>query len=284
MPAPWVEDRPGFFRITVAATNCYLVLAADGVTLVDAGLPASRKVLDALLKHLGLRVQDIDAVLLTHGHFDHVGVARSLHASGVPVRVHTADRRLARHPYRYRPAVARVPYLLTHPSGMPIIGRMAAAGALAVRGVDAEASVPPSGVMDVPGRPTVVHTPGHTDGHCAFFFGPTASCCRGTRSSRWTRTRACAVRRSSRTPRRRMLRSHCAPSTPSSPPGPPSSCQVTAIPGRRAWHRPCSGPGSWGRTDVRNHRSREPRSPGDRGSTGACSVGDAGLEPTTSSV
>ncbi|MDT3317091.1 MBL fold metallo-hydrolase [Microbacterium sp. KSW4-11] len=170
MPAPWVEDRPGFFRITVAATNCYLVLAADGVTLVDAGLPASRKVLDALLKHLGLRVQDIDAVLLTHGHFDHVGVARSLHASGVPVRVHTADRRLARHPYRYRPAVARVPYLLTHPSGMPIIGRMAAAGALAVRGVDAEASVPPSGVMDVPGRPTVVHTPGHTDGHCAFFF------------------------------------------------------------------------------------------------------------------
>lgn len=86
------------------------------------------------------------------------------------MRVHPEDRRLARHPYRYRPSVARIPYLLTHPGGIPVIGRMAAAGALAVRGVDAEASLPSGGVLDVPGRPAVVHTPGHTDGHCAFFF------------------------------------------------------------------------------------------------------------------
>lgn len=166
----WVEDRPGFFRMTVAATNCYLIRDTDSVTLVDAGLPATGRVLDVLLGDLGLRRQDIDAVLLTHAHFDHVGLAHGLRASGVPVRVHPDDRRLARHPYRYRPAVARIPYLLTHPGGIPVIGRMAAAGALAVRGVDAEASLPSGGVLDVPGRPTVVHTPGHTDGHCAFYF------------------------------------------------------------------------------------------------------------------
>ncbi|AZS43786.1 putative metallo-hydrolase YflN [Microbacterium oleivorans] len=166
----WVEDRPGFFRLTVAGTNCYLVRTSDGITLIDAGLPATGRILDALLRHLGLHRRDIGAVLLTHGHFDHVGLARSLRATGVPVVVHPDDRRLARHPYSYRPAAARVPYLLAHPGGIPHIARMAAAGALTVRGVDANLSAPPCGRVDVPGTPTVIRTPGHTDGHCAYFF------------------------------------------------------------------------------------------------------------------
>ncbi|MDT0178934.1 hypothetical protein Q9S36_01735 [Microbacterium sp. ARD31] len=44
----WVEDRPGFFRMTVAVTNCYVIRDPEGVTLVDAGLSATGKVLDAL--------------------------------------------------------------------------------------------------------------------------------------------------------------------------------------------------------------------------------------------
>jgi len=166
----WVEDRPGFFRLTVAATNCYLVKTAEGATLIDGGLPASGGLLDELLRYLGLARRNIDALILTHGHFDHVGLARALRAEGVPVHVHADDRRLARHPYSYRPAAARVPYLLGHPGGLPFIGRMAAAGALAVRGVDADATMRDREVIDVPGRPTVLHTPGHTDGHCAFLF------------------------------------------------------------------------------------------------------------------
>ncbi|MFL0566521.1 MBL fold metallo-hydrolase [Microbacterium sp. 179-I 1D1 NHS] len=166
----WVEDRPGFFRLTVAATNCYLVTTAEGVTLVDGGLPATGGPLDELLRHLGLRRRDIDALILTHGHFDHVGLARALSAEGVPVHVHPGDHRLARHPYSYRPAVARVPYLLGHPGGLPFIGRMAVAGALAVRGVDADHPVRDGETLDVPGRPTVLHTPGHTGGHCALLF------------------------------------------------------------------------------------------------------------------
>lgn len=166
----WVEVMPGFFRIGVADVNCYLVQTADGMTLFDAGLPRSRGVLGDLLEHLGARAADIDAVVLTHGHFDHVGVARGLRAEGVSVFVHPRDADLARHPYRYRPATPRIPYVLSHPRGIPTITRMALAGALNVRGVEAQARVTHGHPVDAPGTPLALWTPGHTAGHCAFLF------------------------------------------------------------------------------------------------------------------
>ncbi|MEV8262639.1 MBL fold metallo-hydrolase [Microbacterium sp. NPDC077057] len=63
----WTEVVPGFFGISVADVNCYLVQTADGLTLFDAGLPRSRGVLRDLLGHLGAKETDIDAVVLRKG-------------------------------------------------------------------------------------------------------------------------------------------------------------------------------------------------------------------------
>jgi glyoxylase-like metal-dependent hydrolase (beta-lactamase superfamily II) len=166
----WSEVAPGFFRIDVADVNCYLVKSDDGITLFDAGLPRSRRVLASALAAIGAREADIDAVVLTHGHFDHVGVARAVRGEGAHVLVHPRDAHLARHPYSYRPASARVPYLFAHPRGIPVIGRMALNGALAVRGVDAAGSIHHGHPVDAPGAPLALWTPGHTAGHCAYLF------------------------------------------------------------------------------------------------------------------
>jgi glyoxylase-like metal-dependent hydrolase (beta-lactamase superfamily II) len=167
----WTEVAPGVYRVCVADTNCYLIRSSEGLTLIDAGLPAHWKPLSALLDHLGAAPRDIDRLLLTHGHFDHVGMAARLRRdSEVHALVHPGDRYLARHPYRYRHERARVPYLWEHPAALPVLGRMTLAGALQVRGVEAEPRIADGQIVDAPGRPVALWTPGHTDGHCGFLF------------------------------------------------------------------------------------------------------------------
>lgn len=166
----WTEVAPGYFQLDVADVNCYLVRSPDGLTLFDAGLPGTRPVLRSLLEHLGAKESDIDALVLTHGHFDHVGMAKDLRAHGTDVLVHPRDAHLARHPYSYRPATPRLPYLLSHPRGIPVITRMAMKGALGVRGVEALGRVFDGHPVDAPGAPITLWTPGHTGGHCAYLF------------------------------------------------------------------------------------------------------------------
>jgi glyoxylase-like metal-dependent hydrolase (beta-lactamase superfamily II) len=158
-------------RIHRAAVNCYLVVSPDGLTLIDAGLPGTWRVLEDALRSLGATTSDISAVVLTHGHFDHVGLcARLEREHGVPVHVHVADRPLVRHPYRYEHEKPRWPYPLRYPGALPILGSMVAAGALGVKGSVAEGDVRPGAPLDVPGRPVPIPTPGHTAGHCAYLL------------------------------------------------------------------------------------------------------------------
>lgn len=67
---------------------------ADPTTLVDCGVatPETREQLTAGLSEMGLSLADIDQVLLTHWHEDHVGLADVIQEeSDATVRVHSAD-------------------------------------------------------------------------------------------------------------------------------------------------------------------------------------------------
>ncbi|GMA15399.1 MBL fold metallo-hydrolase (plasmid) [Deinococcus metallilatus] len=68
-------------------TVTVLVDTAGPVTLIDAGLdtPEARAGLEAGLAHLGLRLPDVERVILTHHHPDHLGIAGELEEGGAPV-------------------------------------------------------------------------------------------------------------------------------------------------------------------------------------------------------
>lgn len=158
----------GVHLLTHAYVNCYLVEDDTGVTLVDAGLPSMWSMVNEALEELGRSPADVRALVLTHGHFDHVGFAsRAQREWSLPVLVHRDDAWLAAHPYRYTPERNRLLYPLTHPRGIPFLARMVAAGALKVKGVDNTATMATGTALDLPGKPVVLPTPGHTQGHCA---------------------------------------------------------------------------------------------------------------------
>lgn len=161
----------GITRLAKAGVNCYLINLPNGPVLVDAGLPRTWPLLEAALASSGRTPDDLVAVYLTHGHFDHVGMADRLwHEHHVPLHIHALDVSLAQHPYRYAHEKARVSYPLRYPAAIPALARMAAAGALGVKGVRAHGDVRPDQPLDAAPELVPVFSPGHTLGHCGFFL------------------------------------------------------------------------------------------------------------------
>jgi len=159
-----LEVADGVHAVVHGHTNCFVIEDDDGVTLVDAAFPSTWPQVQKALALVGRRVDDVQALLITHGHFDHVGFARHVQLRyGIDVWAHPGDHPITRHPYRYRPQQPRLVHPLTHPRGLPVLASMVAAGALRVPGVQPDQSLLP-GRLPLPGSPEILHTPGHTDG------------------------------------------------------------------------------------------------------------------------
>jgi len=122
------------------AENAYLAWEGGRGVLIDPG--AEPETLEAALGEAGFTPE---AILLTHAHFDHVGaVAPLAEAHGLPVYLHAADLDL----YRRAPEIARA------------------------YGLDLPPPPEPAGFLDEGDQAfgfRVLHLPGHSPGHLAFY-------------------------------------------------------------------------------------------------------------------
>ena len=64
--------------------NAYLMEEANEVTIVDAGIAALYRDLPKELASMGRTIEDVRALLLTHGHSDHIGFAERLRTERHP--------------------------------------------------------------------------------------------------------------------------------------------------------------------------------------------------------
>jgi glyoxylase-like metal-dependent hydrolase (beta-lactamase superfamily II) len=154
----------GVHRIGEHFLNWYLIEEGGRLTVVDAGLPASWRSLFEALDGIGRTSDDVEALVLTHAHFDHIGFAeRARGELGVPVWVHENDAPLTRRPWLYMTERSPLSYLSR--SNLPIVSSFIQAGAARVSPIREVRRFGDEGTLDVPGSPHVLFTPGHTLGH-----------------------------------------------------------------------------------------------------------------------
>lgn len=127
-------------------TNCFVLIDPDAhrAVLFDAPSGAAR-VAEKLLAE-GFSVQ---AVILTHGHWDHILDAHHFNAAGIPVWAHQGDEAIIRDP-----SLQGGYGIPGHEAAPVVVDRWLEPGPLEVLGLDAE----------------VRHVPGHAPGNILIYL------------------------------------------------------------------------------------------------------------------
>ena len=160
-----MQLAPSLHRLGNGLVNSYLLEESGQVTIIDAGVSGYWKDLPTELAAMGRTVEDVRAIVLTHGHSDHIGFAERMRRErGTPVRVHELDAALARGevpnpskglgPTKIRPLLEFLLY-----AGLR--------GGLRNHPIKEVATFGDGATLDLPGSPRVILVPGHTPGSAA---------------------------------------------------------------------------------------------------------------------
>ncbi|MFG3720615.1 MBL fold metallo-hydrolase [Streptomyces massasporeus] len=169
MRADVQQVADGTYLVHGSNTNWVILTDGDAVTLVDTGYPGDRERVLASLAQVGSSPEAVAAVLITHAHNDHLGSAEYLRATyGTPVHLHEAEVPHARREFLHQVSVGTVLRNGWRPGVLPWAVHALRSGGTTPVPVTAPRAFPTAGALDLPGRPVPVHTPGHTDGHCAY--------------------------------------------------------------------------------------------------------------------
>jgi glyoxylase-like metal-dependent hydrolase (beta-lactamase superfamily II) len=166
-----IEITEGVHGLGTEIVNWYLVEEGGRLTAVDAGLPGFANTLEDDLRQIGHSTADVDAVVLTHSDSDHTGVVPRLQEAGARVLIHSKDEPAARKPGPKKGDASVRNVLMNAWRRMPrtVFAHTMKHG-LKPSKVEGAETFEDGDVLDVPGAPRVVHTPGHTGGHCAIVF------------------------------------------------------------------------------------------------------------------
>lgn len=157
----WCVRRPSYL------TCSYLVKTDQGVVLIDAGMDSKGQDMLAGLAYISEPVSSVKALLLTHWHNDHAAGAQYLQQKyQIPVYYHPQEtpyltRQTARQGLRGRVSL-----------GLPEWGPFVLAKGLLGEAIpDAvEANVFANEGDQIFNQFEILHTPGHTPGHLAFYY------------------------------------------------------------------------------------------------------------------
>ncbi len=154
-----------FHRIPVGICNCFL-LRGERTILIDAGAWNGMPAFVSRMKELNVDPKQIDLILLTHGHWDHItNLSAIREMTGAKVAIHGRDQ--------FMVETGEPPF----PAGATPYGRMMSWSSKKLihphlPKVKADMVIDDSGLSlseyGIPGK--VVYTPGHTMGHVSIIL------------------------------------------------------------------------------------------------------------------
>jgi glyoxylase-like metal-dependent hydrolase (beta-lactamase superfamily II) len=154
-----MEIAPSVHQVRMLGADAFL-LAEDRLTLIDAGMVGSRLMLERYLRRIGRRLDELERIIVTHGHPDHIGGVSELvrDREDVAVLIHPDDVAGLRLPLREALArtddgVARRGRIIQYLTRAPADPTPVADGEL----------------LPLVGGLRVIHTPGHTPGSICLY-------------------------------------------------------------------------------------------------------------------
>jgi len=154
----FMKILPDIYRVDgIRGVNSYLVVSAEGITIVDTGMPAqAARILDAI-RTIGKKPEDVKWIVLTHADLDHSGSAAQLREhTGAKIAAHTLEAQVLKgeRPGKQPKGILRL--------GIGILGLF-----LPVRSPFSVDTLLKDG--DAIAGWKVVHTPGHTEGSICLY-------------------------------------------------------------------------------------------------------------------
>jgi hydroxyacylglutathione hydrolase len=154
-----------FHRIPIGICNCYL-LRGERTILIDAGALGGFPSFLKTMKRLGVNPKEIELILLTHGHWDHITCLKQIQeASGAKIAIHRRDQFMVEE--------GTPPF----PAGVNAYGRFMSWAAqkllsLELPRIKVDRVINDQGMSlaeyGIPGK--VVYTPGHSVGHVSILL------------------------------------------------------------------------------------------------------------------
>lgn len=157
---------PGVYQISFGMVSAFLI-DDDGLTLIDTGIPGSAPAILAGVCELGKHPKDIQSIVLTHLHADHVGSAKAVQqASGARVYMHPLDTADYLKGNVMRP-VQLAPGLLNQIIVRSFMNRREP---MTIEPTPVDATLSDGQDLPFAGGLKVIHTPGHTAGHVSLLW------------------------------------------------------------------------------------------------------------------
>ncbi len=145
--------------------NFYAVEEGGRVSIVDTGLMGYWDQIPEFLASIGHSMSSVAAIVHTHAHPDHIGCSERLRAeSGADAFVHEIEAPALRGDEK-APKPAGLSGVLFSAGALKMVGHMASNGGSKFPHVKNVQTFKDGDVLDVPGKPRIILTPGHSPGH-----------------------------------------------------------------------------------------------------------------------